>query len=733
MQDIPGISFSPNAVVVVFGAVIVAATAFLCWLAWRRSGCRRSTALLEFFRFFLVCLIVVTLAQPEWVEIQPPDQDPALVVLWDESRSMETRDVADTTALVGPPISRADALKPLLAEAAWAPAGEDLKVVFEPFSSLLDPPEEGTDINEGLLRVLEKHSNLRGVVVLSDGDWNVGRSPVEAASRFRMKQIPIFAVGAGSAVPLPDLELASMDAPAFGVVEKTLRIPFVIRNTMGQDREVRVVMFVNDEEQSAQVVRVPAMGRTQDNATWIPDETGDFTVSMRIESDARETILENNEIRAPISIRREQLKILVVESYPRWEYRYLRNALERDPGVEVSCLLFHPDLPDVGGGRRYIDRFPDRNELSGYDVIFLGDVGVGPEELTTEQLQDIRQLVSAQASGLVLIPGRTGRQQTLITGPLADLYPVIPDPENARGIGSEVSGHFALTQAGHRSLLMRLADTEEENGDIWRTLPGFHWYAGIERARPGAEVLAVHDRDSTDSGRVPLVVTKPYGTGKVLFMGTDSAWRWREGVEDKYHYRFWAQVARWMAYQRQMVQGESMRLFYSPDRPRVDDLVTLNANVLDRFGGPLTEGNVVLQVISPGGRMQTIHLQAGESDSWGLFSGSFIPNEPGDYRLVASCAETGESIEAELSVQGWNRERVGQLARLDVLEEMVRIAEGEMVPVSEVDRLLDQLAAMPEPEPVMHRIRIWAHPLWGGFLIFLLGMFWVGRKMAGVV
>ena len=50
-------------------------------------------------------------------------------------------------------------------------------------------------------------------------------------------------------------------------------------------------------------------------------------------------------------------------------------------------------------------------------------------------------------------------------------------------------------------------------------------------------------------------------------MGTDAAWRWREGVEDKYHYRFWGQVARWMAYQRGIASGEKMRLFYSPDNP----------------------------------------------------------------------------------------------------------------------------------------------------------------------
>ena len=43
-----------------------------------------------------------------------------------------------------------------------------------------------------------------------------------------MRGVPVFAVGVGSRSPLPDLELLSMDAPTFGVVQKPLRIPFVV-------------------------------------------------------------------------------------------------------------------------------------------------------------------------------------------------------------------------------------------------------------------------------------------------------------------------------------------------------------------------------------------------------------------------------------------------------------------------------------------------------------------------
>ena len=730
--------------------VVIIVAGILCWLAWHRSGYSKKTGALELLRFLLICLVVVTLNQPEWLQTQLPDRRSTLAVLWDKSNSMKTRDVVLTINsssisskarvddqaqdLSGKPKSRAETIQPLMSEEVWKPSdASDLSVVFEPFSSQLDPAEEATDLNAGLSQVLDTHANLRGVVLLSDGDWNIGNSPVEAATRFRMRGIPVFAVGVGSKVPLPDLELVSMDAPTYAVVNKQLRIPFVVRSTLGQDRDVNVTLSINKKSTVSKLIRVPAMSQAQENMVWTPPAVGDYTLTMRIPRDTQELIPENNEISVPISVRKEQLKVLVVESYPRWEYRYLRNALERDPGVELTCLLFHPKLPKVGGGRSYIKSFPTTNELSRYDVVFLGDVGVEKKQLTIEQTRDLRQLVSAQASGLVFMPGRTGMHESLMSGPLADLYPVVLDAATPYGVGSGTQGYFALTQLGQRSLLTRLGETAEINRQVWRTLPGFYWYAGVKRAKAGTETLAVHDEVATASGRVPLIVTKTYGAGKVLFMGTDSAWRWRQGVEDKYHYRFWSQVARWMAYRRQMAQGESMRLFYSPDRPHVDDAVMLNANVNDPLGGPLDRGSVVVQAISPSGKTQTIRLQPGEGDAMGLFTGSFVPKESGNYRLVASSTETGASVQTDLSVQGLNREQQGRLARFEVLDEIAKITDGKLVPVSEVRSLLDYLVALPEPEPTVHRTRIWAHPLWAGLLILLLGLFWIARKMTGAI
>jgi hypothetical protein len=316
---------------------------------------------------------------------------------------------------------------------------------------------------------------------------------------------------------------------------------------------------------------------------------------------------------------------------------------------------------------------------------------------------------------------------------MEDLFPVIVDSAQPRGWGSPTPGQFELTELGARSLLTRLEDTENANTNVWSSLPGFQWYAGVVRAKAGAEVLATHSSETNRYGRIPLIATKTYGTGKILFMGTDGAWRWRKGVEDKYHYRFWGQVARWMAYQRNMASDEMMRLFYSPDRPQTGDTLTLNANVMSIGGEPLQSANVIVQIVAPSEKIESVRLEPGGEEQWGLFTGSFEPTEPGEHNVMMTCAENGGSLELKIAVQGSSLEKVGQPARLDVLEEIARISRGEMLDSPDLEKIRAFITALPDPEPIERRLRLWANPWWIGTILLLMSVFWVGRKMIGAV
>ena len=726
------LEFSPSPGAMVAGSVFVCVVIVLAFLAWRRSGWRGAIGWLEALRILIAVAIAVTLLQPEWRETFLPENRPVIAVLADNSGSMETRDVLDAANPSNPPRTRAEISQPLTDPAAWAALGDRMDVVIQSFSSGETPPEEGTDLNAALGDLPEKHPQLAAVVLIGDGDWNAGEPPSAAATRLRMRDVPVFAVPTGSREALPDVEISSFEVPVFAIAGKPLRIPFSLTSTLPREETVTIELAAPGGEIITQTAIIPAMGKLEDSLLWRPGQAGEASLTLKVPQAGDETYLQNNTLEATLDIRKEQLRVLVIESFPRWEYRYLRNALERDPGVEVECLLFHPSLNKVGTGRGYLEAFPKEEDLTGYDVIFLGDVGLAGNQLSDDNLESIRKLVRDQASGLVFLPGLRGHQSTLINTPLGELMPVVWDEAQPRGWGTALPGKFVLTEAGRSSLLTKLEDTDEASAETWGSLPGFHWYAPALRAKVGTEVLATHGTESSRFGRVPLIVTRPYGSGKILFMGTDGAWRWRRGVEDKYHYRFWGQVVRWMAYQRNMASGEKMRLFYTPDRPKSGEALTLNANVMSATGEPLRDGTVIAQIAAPSGKVSSIRLTPAGEEAWGLFTALFTPTEAGPHQVRLTCAESGDPLLTTIPIQGTTREKRGRPARLDVLEEIAQLTRGQVLTSTDVASVVAAVAALPDPEPEQRRLPLWSHPAWAGTIILLLGIFWIGRKSAGL-
>jgi hypothetical protein len=677
-------------------------------------------------------MVALLLNQPEWTEEFRPSEKPAIAVFTDASTSMDTRDVVAGAQTEAQPTTRREAIAPLAEPSTWKTLQERMNVIIQRISE----PESGhgTDLNEPLAQAPEKFANLRGIVLASDGDWNEGQPPVQAAARLRVRGIPIFTVPVGSRTRLPDVELLTLDVPTFGVAGKSVRVPFTIESSLPRDYLTTVTLRSSDGDEVSREVRIAAMSRTSDSLVWKPKATGDFTLSLAIPKHGDESLTDNNKLAAPISIREEKLRVLVVESYPRWEYRYLRNALSRDPGVELSCLLFHPGLSKAGGGNKdYIKMFPaGKDELAKFDVVFLGDVGVEDGQLTAEQCRLLKGLVEHQASGLVFMPGWQGREFSLLDTELGDLCPVVLDTAQPGGWGSRVANHFELTELGRRSLLTKLADTQDDNTEVWEGLPGFQWYAPVLRAKAGSDVLCVHKDASNEYGRLPLLVTRTFGAGKVLFMGTDGAWRWRKGVEDKYHYRFWGQVVRWMAYQRNMAKGETMRLYYVPDQPKLNQTLALHANVMERGGEPLHGGEVTARITAPSGKAELIRFSSA-GDEWGEFTGRYSALESGSHRVTLFCKQTGATLEASFFVQGAAAEQVGRPARPEVMEELARVTGGKVIEAGKLDQVVRSLAQLPDPAPLVRRVPLWCHPVTALALIGLLGVFWVGRKVIGLV
>lgn len=739
--NLGSLHFQASTLTIAFVVLALAATLTLGLMAIRRSARPKRTGSLEALRLLCVAYVCTMLLGPEWRTVQQSDLQPEIAIIWDESLSMTTEDVEKPENIPGDEkvLTRLELVNRLRELEFWKPFEGDGRNRISQMS-FGAPPEEastvelamsGTDINEALNQVLQSGQNLRAAIFLGDGDWNIGSSPVSAAQQFRLKGAPLYTLAIGSNKRVPDLELISVNAPTYGIVGENVQIPFTIESSLQRDVRTQIRLKSDSGLERTKDITIRANSTHYDSILWRIEKEGASTLTLTLPVANGELIEDNNSRDFVMSGKPESIRVLVIETLPRWEYRFIRNALSRDPGVTVDCLLLHPDL-GKGDGPDYIQEFPEKLEdLQKYDVVFVGDVGVGEKQLTKEQANLIKGLVESQASGVVFIPGPQGNQFTLGKSDLGDLIPVELDENKKEGFAEAIETSMRLTSEGERSLLTMLGDNEAQNQMIWRTLPGFYWQAPVTKAKAGSTILAVNEGRRNSAGRVPILVTSRAGSGKVLYMAIDSAWRWRRGVEDLYHYRFWGQVARWMSYQRNMAAGERIRLFYSPERPKPGNPVSLTANAFDANGAPLSDGVLQVDLTAPNGQVSRIAL-AKSGDAWGRFTGDFKITQPGEWKLKVFIPEEPDAfIEAKIISQTDSIEKTGRPARFEVLQEMAKVSRGRLVTPSQLEALVNEINALPEPQPLVTSIKLWAHWLAPTILITLLALFWTGRKLNG--
>ena len=728
-------AFSVTPFYLITGIAFVLFSLYQSWRMIRGPEISRRLLFIEGLRLLISVLIAITLLKPELVRISREEREPVVAVLMDRSGSTDTQDITTNATEV---VTRRAWLDSLSDRAPWNVLGENGRVELSSFGapdnelSEEERLDQGTDLNLALNTALDSHANLKAVLLLTDGDWNKGDSPVEAAARLSQRQVPVYAVAVGRDQYLPDLVLTDVSAPGYGLVEEHIAIPFSIQSHLDSDVKTTITLESQHGVETTKDITIPARGLLQDTLIWMPTEEDNHKLTLSFPKSRDEFFEDNNSQSFDIALRREVLKVLVVESLPRWEFRYLRNALMRDPGIDVDCLLLHPKLGPAAG-ETYLDEFPEGlDELSDYDVVFLGDVGVGGNELTRTHMTRIKGLVEHQGSGLVIMPGPRGRVGSLLDSPIAPIIPVLLDADSESGFGFDRSDTLQLTSHGRGHFLTMLGRNEADNYEIWKRLPGFYWYAPVLKNKPGSDVLAVHATRRNKWGRIPLLVTRHAGSGKVLFMGTDSAWRWRRGVEDRYHYRFWSQVIRWMAHQRHLSQDQGIRVFFTPEDPVRGETVFLNATVFNQDGFPLKEGPVRAIIKAPDGSAQRIALEA-EPGGWGVFKGRFTPRVGGTYKLDIRSEKAGRELSTPVTVRAPQREKPGQPARSAVLRELAGMTGGQWGNIENVSELITGISMLPEPSPLEQRVRVWCHPWWCAGIVLLCAMYWSARKLAGVV
>jgi hypothetical protein len=420
-----------------------------------------------------------------------------------------------------------------------------------------------TRLGDGVRQVL---TELRGappsaIVLFSDGQTTEGEGLAKAAELAGRKGVPLYTIGLGSPEPARDLELTELLVDDVVFVDDAVRFQAKLsaRGFKGEKIKVRLKEREPgssdpkaDKELATKEVEAPRDGQPERiELVHRPKETGERTFIVEVEPRPLELQTDNNRIERLVTVRKEKLKVLYLESEPRYEFRYLKNYLERDESIDLNVVLLSSDPEYSEQDRSALPTFPaSKEDLFAYDVVIVGDADTS--YLSQSQMQNLVQFVTEKGGGILFVAGELYDPLSYKGTPLELLLPVeLAEARNPIAMGNGVSSYRPqLTLEGRSNPIFRLGDNEVASMQIWDELPELYWYIEAPRKKPLAQVLAEHPTAAGAEGRLPLIVYQFLGSGKVMFHAFDDTWRWRFRAGDRYFGRFWVQTIRFMARSR---------------------------------------------------------------------------------------------------------------------------------------------------------------------------------------
>lgn len=788
------------------GALAVILLAVL-YRAERRLVSRRAGLGLLGLRLLAAFALVAALFEPIAARVYRETLRGRVVVAVDVSRSMETTDPGRTDAeraalgrtLALAPGERVDSMprrevarrlldRPeapvarLSAEHALdvmsfarttAPATvEALGVSLRSPGKADDPSTRETDWQPALAEALRAGAGaapVLGVVLLTDGRQNAAPSEQAATVLDRLASggVAVFPILIGSTVPPRDAAIATVRAPETVYRGDSATIQASVKVDGVPGREVAVTLDRPGGSPIRQLVRAPmdASAPRPTVSFKVPmEEPGTTALTLAVGPLDGDIRPDNDRRTVTIQVVDDRADVLLIEGESRWEFRYLRNALARDPHVTVKAVVLHP--PSAAGYARptFETALPTRgpspekqpDPLGRFEAIILGDVS--PSDLPPAEWARLEWFVAERGGTLILGPGprswaalagqETIRRLLPITGaePVA-IAPTEIDPSRPALVPGVALVPTAAALDAADWPMFSLASEPSQNRSTWDGLPRLPWVVA-GRAKPGATTLA-----TAGSGEATAAIAaQPYGLGKVLWVGTDGTWRWRHRVGDAYHHRFWGQVVRWAAARKPAAGNRHVR--FGPLRPRVAEGEA--ARIQARIAEDLPDVGPDLLIAARVYRLDPATRRAA-GEPVALVPLSSVPGRPRTFEATAPALPAGAymirlDVPQLAAALGLDADREGRPipeARLDVVERET----SELVELAAARDPLDRLAAATggrvladheagQLAPLLHArtrtvIRTEETPLWDqpAALLFFFGLLtveWVARKRLGL-
>lgn len=725
--------------------LIVAAGAGLYWHARRHRAKHSTTRMwaLWAMQSAMAALALFILWQPGLSIQSLKSQQNVIAVLVDTSRSMAFDDGGEKNRLTQ--------AAELLNSGVLEQLREKFRVRLYSFAGSLDrvpsldalpQPGNATRVGDAVANVLDESGALPmgAVLVLSDGSDNTGSFDRALMADIRKRNVPVHTVGIGAEALPADFELRDATIPAKALPNTRVAAQITVSHSGASDTETRI--SVRDGSEVLASKKITLKRGEPIHLAEIDFNAGDpgiRNLTFSVDKGPEETVTGNNALGRVLEVPRARKKILYIEGEPRWEYKFIRRAMHKDPSVQLVSLLrttpnkFYRqgvDTPD-----ELEDGFPETEaELFAYDALVIGTMEAA--WFSPKQQDMIREFVNRRGGSLLLLGGRRGLADgAWDVSKVADVLPVRITQQNGETF-FRGRAKVTLTRHGRNSLVCRLDDEPAKNEELWESIPMLADYQLVGELKPAAVSLLAHQplyENARLDSPYPLLARQNYGRGKAYVFATGGSWRWKMQLphDDPRHHTFWQQLLRSLvAHTPGTVLLSTGRTLYA-DNPDVHIRAEIRTKAYQPANNP-----AVTAIVSPEtGDPVAVELQPSASEP-GVFEADMIAAATGAYRVEVTALAGDETIGSETAHfrrEDGLAEDFHPAQNRAVLETLAEQTGGTYWPVADAAGIAEDIRFSEAGITSLETLDLWDMPILFLLLLGLKAGEWLRRRQWGTI
>jgi ribosomal protein L18E len=724
----------------VLTAAILATAGLLAWTIWHRrarlaSSMHGTRAVIVWsLQSALVALMLFLLWEPALSVAALKPQQNIIAVIADDSRSMAILDSNQSRQQEAIKLLDSGLLKDLQArfQVRLYRLGAGVERVQN--TGQLKPVESATQIGKGLQQIADEAATLPigAVVLLSDGADNSGGVDAVTLSALRRRRLPVNTVGLGREHQRKDVELDGFEVPGQALASSRLQAQITVRQSGFSGRRAQLVVTAGGNVVANRDLVLRDAPQQIENLEFNAGSAGVKNIEAKLNPLPGEENRENNKLTRVLSVNDTKRRILYVEGEPRWEYKFLRRAVEDDPALHIVSMLRTTEnkiyRQGIENPNELANGFPNKpEELFDFQGLILGSVESSFFTATQQEL--IQQFVDRRGGGVLFLGGRWA----LADGgyrvqPFTELLPVnLPQRKNTfqrQLVAAE------LTDAGKQSLICRIEDDPEKSVNHWEVLPYLANYQDAGSPKPGAVVLL---RTNAGGHRLPLLITENYGRGRTAVFATGGSWRWRmqQPVADISQETYWRQLLRWL------ISATPSRVVASTPNAQLEDdgRIELRAEVRDRTYLPTSDAEVEANIIRPDGSAEMETLRP-EPLTQGVYSTQWNATRTGSYVAEITARRAGLELGRDVVTfrrQNGVAENFHQEQNRELLERLAAETGGRYYKPGNARRLAQEISYSEAGITAREMKDLWNMPAVFLAAIALRSAEWLLRRKWGAI